>query len=99
VAGDRRNLVLSASGLGESPGCRLAQAMRAAMKQTGLVALIAEPIAEASRGERLPELRCQVGQVVGWRLGDDSRLRVRGAGPNSGDTEAISPWLPYFWVG
>jgi hypothetical protein len=66
MAGDRSNLMCAASCFGEpARGC-LAEPMRTAVAQTSSVALLAEPIAEACRTERLTEavvrnVRCSVG--------------------------------------
>jgi hypothetical protein len=55
MAGDRRDFV---------PRRRLAQPVGAAMGKPGGITLFAKPVAEPGRGERLAELRRQIGQML-----------------------------------
>ena len=75
VAGDRCDLVLSASRLGQSSRCSFAQPMSRAVRKPGIVALISEPIAETGSGKRSAELRRQERQML-RRRGVDDRLQV-----------------------
>lgn len=68
VAADRGNLLLGASGFGESCAARLAQSVGAkALRQSCFIAPIAEEIAEASWRERRAAASRQQREVIAWR--------------------------------
>jgi hypothetical protein len=56
VAGDRRDFVFGAARFRELAGRRLAQSVRATVRQACIIALLTEPISEARSGKWLPEL-------------------------------------------
>ena len=60
----------------EPPRCRLPKAMRRALRQPGCVALIAEPVSEPVRRERLAELSGEECHIVPRRIVED-RLQHR----------------------
>jgi hypothetical protein len=64
MAGNGFDLVDAASGIGEPRRCRLAQPMKRAVRQTGIVAAITPPIAKAVRRERRAVLGHQESQVA-----------------------------------
>src|SRR5262249_41075893 len=53
VACDRADLVGGAPGLGQSPGCRLAQPMGGTVRQARLIALVSKPATKRGPLERL----------------------------------------------
>lgn len=57
MAGDRRDLVCSASDLGEASRGRLTQAMRRNTEASGGITKLAEPIAETGCGIGLAKMR------------------------------------------
>lgn len=83
MPGDGHDLLLTAPEFRQSGGGGLSQTVDTAVRQAGLVAPFAEPIAEAVRGERTPERRHKERQLPtrgciddGLELRDDRDSQV-----------------------
>ena len=71
MAGNRRDLVRAATGLGKPPSGGLAQTMRAATVQACHPALVPKPSPKAPRGVRPAVLGDDKRQIAGGRFRDD----------------------------
>ena len=67
MSGDRGNLVGGTSGLGQTPACRFAQAMRCSVLESGVTALLGEPGREAFCGEGTAVLVDEESQMLSRR--------------------------------
>src|SRR5262245_46847306 len=71
MSGDRANLVCGAASLGQSSSGRLAETMRRAVRQSGRIALLPEPVAERRGCKRPPVPRRQKCEVAARCRGND----------------------------
>src|SRR5262245_925567 len=73
---DRHDLAVTRSKLCEACGTRLAQSVRRAMRQSGLVAPLAEPVAKAVHRERPAKFCDEIGVLAKRRRGIDDPLQL-----------------------